>query len=131
MKIAIATEDGVTVSQHFGRAPFYVVVTVEGGRVVGDEKRAKAGHHVFATQEHRVSKGQQHGYGVASTARHERMAEAIGDCEVVIAGGMGWGAFESMRARGIEVVVTDERDIREAALRCSRRNLPNLMERLH
>ena len=29
MKIAAVSEDGVTISQHFGRAPFYVVVTVE------------------------------------------------------------------------------------------------------
>ena len=131
MKIAVATEDGITVSQHFGRAPLYVVATVQEGRIVGNERRAKAGHHVFATQEHPVSKGQQHGYGVASRARHERMAEAVSDCEVVIAGGMGRGAFESMRARGIEPVVTDVGDIREAVLRYSRGDLPNLMDRLH
>jgi predicted Fe-Mo cluster-binding NifX family protein len=131
MKIAVATEDGVTVSQHFGRAPFYVVATVEEGRIVGNERRAKAGHQVFATEERHAPKGRQHGYGVASRARHEQMAEAIADCEVIIAGGMGSGAFESMRARGIEPVVTDERDIREAALRYAQGNLPNLMERLH
>ena len=45
MKIAAITEDGATVSQHFGRAPYYLVVTVEAGKVVGQEKRDKAGHH--------------------------------------------------------------------------------------
>ncbi len=34
MKIAAVSEDGVTISQHFGRAPFYVVVTVEDGKIV-------------------------------------------------------------------------------------------------
>lgn len=34
VKIAAVSEDGVTISQHFGRAPFYVVVTVEEGKVV-------------------------------------------------------------------------------------------------
>ena len=29
MKIAVITEDGSTVSQHFGRAPYYTVLTVE------------------------------------------------------------------------------------------------------
>jgi predicted Fe-Mo cluster-binding NifX family protein len=29
MKIAAVSEDGITISQHFGRAPFYIVVTVE------------------------------------------------------------------------------------------------------
>ena len=34
MKIAAVTEDNITISQHFGRAPFYVVVTVENGKIV-------------------------------------------------------------------------------------------------
>jgi len=30
MKIAAVTEDGTTISQHFGRAPYYLVVTDNG-----------------------------------------------------------------------------------------------------
>jgi predicted Fe-Mo cluster-binding NifX family protein len=29
MKIAIVSDDGMTISQHFGRATYYVVVSVE------------------------------------------------------------------------------------------------------
>ncbi len=29
MKIAAVSEDGITISQHFGRAVYYVVVTVQ------------------------------------------------------------------------------------------------------
>ena len=47
MKIAAVSEDGVTISQHFGRAPFYVVVTVEDGKIVAHEKRDKMGHNQF------------------------------------------------------------------------------------
>ena len=32
MKIACITEDGHTISQHFGRAPYYLVLTVENDR---------------------------------------------------------------------------------------------------
>ena len=35
MKIAAITDDGTTISQHFGRAPYYVVVTVEAGAGTG------------------------------------------------------------------------------------------------
>jgi predicted Fe-Mo cluster-binding NifX family protein len=59
------------------------------------------------------------------------MAETIADCQVLIAGGMGWGAFESLRAYGIEPVVTDLSDIRDAAMRYAQGNLRNLMDRLH
>jgi predicted Fe-Mo cluster-binding NifX family protein len=44
MKIAAVSDDGTTISAHFGRAPFYVVVTVEDGRIVARETRDKMGH---------------------------------------------------------------------------------------
>lgn len=131
MKIAVVSEDGVSVSQHFGRAPLYVVVTVKKGQIVGNEKRAKVGHHVFAAEEQHAPRPEQHGYGAASRARHERMAGSIGDCEVVIAGGMGRGAYESMQAHGIRPILTDVRDISEAALQCAQGTLPDLMDRMH
>ena len=43
MKIAAVSDDGVTISQHFGRAPFYVIITVEGDKVISKEKREKSG----------------------------------------------------------------------------------------
>jgi predicted Fe-Mo cluster-binding NifX family protein len=131
MKIAVVSEDGVSVSQHFGRAPLYVVVEVEGGQIVGNEKRSKVGHHVFASEDRQGPRREQHGYGAASHARHERMASSIADCEVVIAGGMGRGAFGSMQAQGIRPILTDVADIRQAALQCAQGTLPNLMDRLH
>ncbi len=131
MKLAVVSEDGVKVSQHFGRAPYYVVVTVEEGQIVGSERREKAGHHTFAAQEHHPPRHEQHGYGVAAGAKHEQMAEVIADCDAVIAGGMGRGAYEAMQARGIRPVITDLLDLREAALQCAQGTLPNLTERLH
>jgi predicted Fe-Mo cluster-binding NifX family protein len=59
------------------------------------------------------------------------MAEAIGDCDVLIAGGMGWGAYESLKGYGIRPIVTDMPDIREAVRRYLEGELPDLMERLH
>ena len=131
MRIAVASEDGVTVSQHFGMAPYYVVLAVEAGQVVSTETRPKASHHTFAAEEHHTPRGQQHGYGLAAHARHQQMAETIADCEVVIAGGMGRGAYEGMQAHGIRPIITDVLDVREAALLCAQGTLPNLMERLH
>ena len=48
MKIAAVSEDGITISQHFGRAPFYIVVTVENKAIISREKRDKMGHAHFA-----------------------------------------------------------------------------------
>lgn len=132
MKIAVASDDEVNISQHFGRASHYVILTVEDGRVVGRETRAKAGHQTFAAHEPpKLAPGERHGYDAGSEVRHESMAEAIRDCQVLIAGGMGWGAYESMGEQGIETIVTDVDSIDEAVELYLSVRLPNMPERLH
>ena len=132
MKIAAISDDGVTISQHFGRAPLYVVVTVEDGKVVSRETRQKAGHHTFAAHQHPdLAPGERHGYDAGSQVRHSSMAEIISDCQVLLAGGMGWGAYESMQRYNIEPIVTDIKSIDEAVQLYIDGKLTNLMERLH
>jgi predicted Fe-Mo cluster-binding NifX family protein len=45
-----------------------------------------------------------------------RMAEAIAECEALLCGGMGAGAYQSMQARGIKPVVTDIASIDDAVM---------------
>ena len=131
MKIAAITEDGTTISQHFGRAPMYIIVTVEDGRIMGQETRDKTGHHTFAAHHVELAPGEAHGYDAGAQVRHASMMENISDCQVLIAGGMGWGAYEGLKSRGIEPVVTDVDDIEEAVKLHLEGKLENQMERLH
>ena len=132
MKIAIISDDKVNISQHFGRAPYYIVVTIVEGKIVARETRPKAGHQTFAAHEPaKLAPGERHGYEAGSQARHESMAEDILDCQVLLAGGMGWGAYEAMTGYGIETIVTDVRDIEEAVELYLASRLTNLMDRLH
>jgi predicted Fe-Mo cluster-binding NifX family protein len=114
MKIAVITEDGTNISLHFGRAPFYAVFTIEDGKIVKREVRDKVGHHQFVHEEGLVDEQGRHGFGPGSQERHASMAQAITDCDVLLCGGMGWGAFESMKQAGIKTVVTDLTDIGDA-----------------
>jgi predicted Fe-Mo cluster-binding NifX family protein len=132
MKIAAITDDGKTISQHFGRAPYYTVVTVEEGKIVSREMREKLGHAHFQSEGHNHSEsGERHGYGPAANNRHGRMAEAITDCEAVLCRGMGMGAYENMKARGIHPVVTDIADIDEATLAYVNGQIVDHIEKLH
>jgi predicted DNA-binding protein (UPF0251 family)/predicted Fe-Mo cluster-binding NifX family protein len=132
VNIAVITDDEVTVSQHFGRASWYVVYTVEGGKVTGKEKRPKMGHSHFAAGESpHAAHGSGHGYDAASQKKHASMAEAITDCQVLIAGGMGMGAYDSMKSYNIDPIVTDVTNIDEAVKLYLEGKLPNLMTRLH
>ena len=115
MKIATITEDGKTISQHFGRAPYYMVFTIEEGVVTNREMRDKMGHSQFHNEEHgEESHGAGHGMDAQSHNKHVDMAEVIADCKALLCGGMGMGAYESMRRLNIQPIVTDLRDIEAA-----------------
>jgi predicted Fe-Mo cluster-binding NifX family protein len=132
MKIAAITDDGNTISQHFGRAPYYLVATVENGQIVKRELRNKLGHNQFANQpQPEEQPGQPHGMDPASHNKHLQMAEAITDCEALLCRGMGMGAYESMKARGIRPVVTDIVAIDEAVMAYIQGNIVDQVERLH
>ncbi len=131
MKIAVVSDDGKTISQHFGRASYYVVVTAEGGKMTAKETRDKAGHHSPGMTEHHHAPGERHGFDAAAQLSHAGMAANIKDAKVVIAGGMGRGAYESLKGFGIEPHLTDVEDIDEAVRLYLEGKLPNLMERAH
>ncbi len=115
MKIAAITDDGKTISQHFGRAQYYLVVTVENGQIIDRELREKIGHSQFASDPHAHDiPGQPHGMDPASHDRHILMAQAILDCKALLCRGMGMGAYESMKVAGIRPVVTDIQEIESA-----------------
>jgi predicted Fe-Mo cluster-binding NifX family protein len=134
IKLAAVSEDGVTISAHFGRAPMYVVVGVEEGRPVSREARDKLGHAQFAAEGHEAPPEQDprgHGFDPVALGRHARMAAAIADCQVLLARGMGAGAFASIQQAGIEPVVTDIEDIDAAVQAYVAGTLHNHLERLH
>jgi len=132
MKIAAITEDGKNISQHFGRAPYYLVVTINDGKIVLRELRNKLGHAQFADQPHEPEMPDQpHGMGAGAQDRHMRMSEAISDCDALLCGGMGKGAYLSMVERGIKPVVTDIQDIEQAAMAYFEGSIVDQVDRLH
>lgn len=130
-KIAFVTDDGQTISKHFGRAPYYQVLTVEGERVLAGEQRAKPGHQTFAQGGRAHSHEHEHGFGAAAQDKHNRMIDVIADCEALIAGGMGRGAYLSLQEAGITAIITDLDDIGEAAAAYLRGELENRLDKLH
>ena len=131
-KVAAITDDGNIISQHFGRAQYYLVATVENGKIVNRELRNKLGHTHFANQPHPEEQpGQPHGMDPVSHNKHLQMAEAIADCEALLCRGMGMGAYDSMKARGIRPVVTDIADIDEAVMSYIEGNIVDQVEKLH
>jgi predicted Fe-Mo cluster-binding NifX family protein len=130
MNIAIVTEDGRTISQHFGRAPYYAVLTVEGGVITGRELRRKHAPHLTGGSAAGHSGSSPHGTDPAAQGRHDQMVAVISDCGTVIAGGMGRGAYDRFRSLGLQPLVTEVLDVETAAIACERGALEDRAERL-
>jgi len=131
MKIAFITNDGKTISQHFGRASHYLVVDVEDGEIKNKELREKMGHNQFAHSDEHHDHTQGSGMDKASHSKHNLMAKAISDCDVLICGGMGRGAYISMQSFDITPLVTDYKDIEKALQVYLAGDLKDQTDKLH
>lgn len=115
-KIAIATDDGTTVSPHFGKSPGYVVLTVDQGTVVERETRVKEickGGHAHDHDDHDQAEaapaGAESGEPAADPADgdgHHGQLDPISDCTLVLSGGMCQGMFANLEGINIRPVMT-------------------------
>ena len=131
MKIAVATDDGKTISAHFGRASHYLVVTIEQGKIVSREMRDKFSHTHFADEAHVHEAGQPHGFDPTSQDRHTQMTQPIRDCEAMLCRGMGMGAYESLRSLNIRPILTDFAEVDIAITAYVNGSIVDHTERLH
>lgn len=129
MKIAVATEDGKTISAHFGRSPFFAIYEIADGKVINKEMRRNTftghfrGEGAHGDGHHDHSKGDEHA--------HKTVAEGLQDCQTVISHGMGRRAWEDLRSRGIEMIVTDETEVERALNLYLAGELKDRTEKLH
>lgn len=98
MKVAVASEDGVSISHHFGRSRCFLVFDIQDGKVTERSVRdntftAHARGECDETHHH----DQPHGHGA--------IVEALKDCQAVLCYGMGWRAAEDLKQKGIQAML--------------------------
>ena len=96
MKIAFSSQDGTTISAHFGSAPIYKVFEIENQKIISSEDRQNSSNDDSSHQEH---------------AHNHNKFDLLKDCQVVIAGGMGENAFQRLSKMGISVFLVDNKNI--------------------
>jgi len=104
MKIAVPTDDGKTITSHFGRARYFALFEVEEGRISRKEVVENNPYH-----------GEHHEHGAGARHSHDRFIALLDGCEVIISRGMGRRAMADLEAAGIKPVFTDETDAEQAA----------------
>ncbi len=122
LRVAIATEDGATISAHFGRAPFFEVVTIQDGVVRHRERRSKAFHS-----------GAHHAHSEPHDASglHATMIDQIRDCRLVVARGMGAGMYQHLRDERLTPILTAHKTIDEAIRDIIAGTIADHPERVH
>jgi predicted Fe-Mo cluster-binding NifX family protein len=130
MKIAVATEDGKLISDHFGRSPYFAIFEIEEGKATNRSMRQNTFTGHFRGK-HDNGPHEEHRHGRGDPQSHRSVAEGLGDCKVVISHGMGRRAWEDLRARGIEMIVTDETEVETAVQKYLSGELEDRVEKLH
>lgn len=123
-KIAFVTDDGRTISAHFGRALYYEIVRVNEKTEVERTRIDKAGHHMWEGSG-------QNGPGPHEDHKHALMTAPLEGVSVLIARGMGTGAQQHLLASGIQPILTDLHTIDEALGQLLAGTLVNNPKRLH
>ena len=120
--IALPTEDGTTLCQHFGRARYYKVVEITDGKVVATELRDKFAH---------VCGDPTMDSGLTHEEIHSKLADAAHGCDTVIAGGMGQGAMDALTAAGMKVIQTDMVNLDDIVAAYTAGTLANAAGQMH
>lgn len=125
MNIGVATEDKINVGEHFGGSSCIIVAIVENGKIVNKEERHLPGHEEFAKSEHhpQTSESGKHGFGLLAEKRHKIQLEVFKDCDVLITGLIGTGAYNFFKNAGIEVIATDIKGIDDVISLCAQGKL--------
>jgi len=103
MRIAVACDSLTDVARHIGRAPFLLVYDEVNGKPVLKEQRVNPQAAVGADCASAPA-------GTPSKSRHERLIEALSDCTLVVARGIGQRIADELMARDIKPAVVD-RDV--------------------
>ena len=82
--IAVATTDRVSMADHLARSSAFIVLKAEDGRVVSTTTRERKAD---------------------ACGNHASFVEILDGCDVVLCGGIGEGAAQSLAAHGIQAVV--------------------------
>jgi predicted Fe-Mo cluster-binding NifX family protein len=98
-KVAFATRNGQTITQHFGRLKAFVVAEIKDGVVTNRTQVARSEY---------ADKANGHGHN------HDALLEPVSNCETLIAGGMGFPMAEHVKSSGLNLVLTSVRDIDSA-----------------
>lgn len=108
-KIAVATDDFLTVTGHIGRCNGFIIYELNGNQIVNREQKENTFTH-HKTGEHQHSE-HNHSHG------HESLIEGLQGSSALICTAAGWRAVEDLKRNNIDVIFTGEVNADIAAIK--------------
>jgi len=121
MRLAIPSDDGVTIAQHTGRARGFVVYEISGSacrklahKTVSGSSESTPGHACGQESgdcDHSAGgAAEHHGH-----QNHGSILELVGDCDVMVTCGAGPRLVNDLAGRGIRLMFCREHSVEDAA----------------
>lgn len=116
MKIAAASDDGITITGHVGKCEMFIVFDVTDKKITNVDKRVNTFtmHKKEGHQHEHDGLHQQHNHEHQGIGRHLGILEGLKDCSYLFCCSGGPGLIDDLNANGIQVFFTDELNAEEA-----------------
>ncbi len=114
MKVAVASSDGINISDHFGRSACFIIFDIENGKISNREVRDNR-YTPHAKGECTGDEG-EHEHHHHGTHSHSAIVQALHDCEAVLCYGMGMRAARDLEQAGVKAFIIETRLTPEAAV---------------
>lgn len=110
MKIAIATDDFLTVTGHIGRCNGFIIYDIIDNEIKNRmQVENNFTNHRMGEHHHNHEHGQSHS--------HSNLIGALSGCSNLICTAAGWRVVEDLKSNGIDVVFTNEENADAVALK--------------
>jgi predicted Fe-Mo cluster-binding NifX family protein len=113
MRIAVATENGESISADFDRSPYFVVLEVEAGKILDRSVRRNPLAGYFRGP-HAYRPGRNHENDAGCLDACLAVEDTLRDCDAIISHRLGGRACKGLRARGIDLIATEETQVEQA-----------------
>ncbi|MBI1936862.1 MAG: iron-molybdenum cofactor biosynthesis protein [Ignavibacteriales bacterium] len=111
MKIAVATDDFLTVTGHIGRCNGFIIYELDNTVIANRVQIENTFTHHKMSEHHHGDHEHNHSHG------HENLIEGLKGCSALICTAAGWRVVEDLKRNNINVIFTDEEDADTAVIK--------------
>jgi len=110
MKIAIASDDGITITGHVGKCEMFIVFDINNKEITNIEKRLNS----FTMHKKGEPQHGQHNHEGIGAGSHTGIIDGLKDCNYLFCCSGGPGLIEDLKLSGIQTILTGKMEAEKA-----------------